>query len=259
MQLGRRLSQEDPPPATGGAGAAAPGPGDGFALYPPRTRAGLDPNLREEFLERVSGLRRAYLAQPASAAMSSLQTLDLDQIRLRFGRRWPAVRPKVLGIVEAAVQRELGKDDLYVAVSETVLHLFRIGLRRRDAERRGRLLAAEITERLCGTIPGGVAVRLKTAGFDFNHGLAGIASFEQLRNRVEAFGKALDDHELKLFLDNVGRLEPLFRPTIHFRKGLVSAYHLAPLLREPDGGLAAAASLCPSSFNGVFDAETDNW
>jgi hypothetical protein len=59
--------------------------------------------------------------------MSSLQILDFDQIRLRFGRRWPGLRQKVLGIVEAAVQREIGKDDLYVAVSETLLYLFRSG------------------------------------------------------------------------------------------------------------------------------------
>jgi hypothetical protein len=235
MQLGSRFSQQGPPPAAGADLVAAPS-GPEFTLYPPRTRAGLDPSRREEFIERVAGLRRAYLAQPAASAMSSLQILDIDQMRLRFGRRWPGLRQKVLGIVEAAIQREVGKDDLYVAVSETIFHLFRVGLKRRDAERRGRLLAAEVTERLCGTVPGGVAVRMKTVGFDFNHGLAGIASFEQLRNRVEAFGKALDDRELRLFLDNVGRLEPLFRPTIHFRKGLVSAYHLAPLLHEPTGG-----------------------
>jgi hypothetical protein len=108
-------------------------------------------------------------------------------------------------------------------------------------------------------VPGRGGGPAEDGGFDFNHGLAGIASFEQLRNRVEAFGKALDDRELRLFLDNVGRLEPLFRPTIHFRKGLVSAYHLAPLLHEPEGRLVPVASLCPSSFNGVFDAETDNW
>ena len=258
MQLGSRFSQQGPPPAAGADPVAAPS-GPEFTLYPPRTRVGLDPSRREEFIERVAGLRRAYLAQPAASAMSSLQILDIDQMRLRFGRRWPGLRPKVLSIVEAAIQREVGKDDLYVAVSETIFHLFRVGLKRRDAERRGRLLAAEVTERLCGTVPGGVAVRMKTVGFDFNHGLAGIASFEQLRNRVEAFGKALDDRELRLFLDNVGRLEPLFRPTIHFRKGLVSAYHLAPLLRTPNGRLAPVSTLCPDSFNGVFDAETDNW
>jgi hypothetical protein len=64
MQLGSRFSQEAPPPAPA---ADAAGSGAEFALYPPRTRAGLDPGRREEFLERVAGLRRAYLAQPAAS------------------------------------------------------------------------------------------------------------------------------------------------------------------------------------------------
>jgi hypothetical protein len=241
-------------------------------LYPPRTRAGLDPTKREEFLERLSALRRAYLAQAPSARASSLQIIDLDQIRRRFGTRWAQVREKALGIVESGLQREMGRDDAYVAVTETLFYLFRVGVARQDADRRARLLAADMTERLCGAIPGGVAVRLKTAPFDFAHGLAGIASFEQLRTRIEAFSRTLDDRELRLFLDNVDRAQPWFRPTIHLRKGLVSAYHLTPMLApapggEPGGGpggeaaakLRPLASLCPESLNGVFDAETDNW
>src|SRR5215213_148342 len=82
-------------------------------LYPPRTRAGLDPTKREEFLDRLSALRRAYLAQAAAARLSSLQIIDLDQIRRRFGTRWPQVREKALGIVEAGLQREIGRDDAY--------------------------------------------------------------------------------------------------------------------------------------------------
>jgi hypothetical protein len=145
-----------------------------FALYPAQTRAGLDPTLREEFVERLTGLRRAYLAQGGAAATTScLQILDLGQLRFRFGRRWPQIRHKALGIAEAAIQRDFGKGDLYVAVSETCYYLFRLGVKRRAAERRGRLLAAEITERLCGAIPGGVAAGVRRRPFDFGQGLAG--------------------------------------------------------------------------------------
>jgi hypothetical protein len=66
MQLGSRFSQQGPPPPAGADPVAAPS-GPEFTLYPPRTRAGLDPGRREEFLERVAGLRRAYLAQPAAS------------------------------------------------------------------------------------------------------------------------------------------------------------------------------------------------
>jgi hypothetical protein len=249
MQTGETVRREE---------AVRPG------LYPPRTRAGLDPTKREEFVERLAALRRAYLAQAPGARRSSLQIVDLDQIRRRFGTRWPQVREKALGIVEAGLQREMGRDDAYVAVTETLFYLFRVGVARQDADRRAGLLAADVTERLCGAIPGGVAVRVKTAPFDFAQGLAGLAGFEQLRTRIEASSRTVDDRELQLFLDNVDRAQPWFRPTIHLRKGLVSAYHLAPMLAPaPGGGLAAKprslASLCPASLNGVFDAETDNW
>jgi hypothetical protein len=57
-------------------------------------------------------------------------------------------------------------------------------------------------------------------------------------------------------------MQPWFRPTIHLRKGLVSAYHMAPMLAAAEGGAGGPqplASLCPTSLNGVFDAEADNW
>jgi hypothetical protein len=230
-----------------------------FSLYPPRTRAGLDPAKHAEFPDRMLGLRRAHLAHGPGSSLGSLQLLDLDQIRVRFARRWPQVREKAMGIVEAALQRELGRDDAYVAESDTRFYLFRIGLKRPDAERRGRLLAADITERLCGAIPGGVAVKMRTAPFDFDRGFAGVLSFEQLRTRIDAFGKAVDDHELRLFLDNAPRLEAWFRPTIQLRKGLISIYHLAPGLGGGDSTPRPVSTLCPTSFNGVFDAEIDGW
>lgn len=230
-----------------------------FGLHPPRSRSGLDPSSREEFVQRLTAFRKAYLAQPRQARLGTLQLVELDQIRHRFGRRWPFLREKVLGMVEGALHRDLGGDDLYVVAGETLVYVLRTGIARADAERRGRLLAAEVTERLCGAIPGGVAVRLRHMLFDFDAGLAGIAGFEQLRNRIEAQGRTLDDAELRLFLDHAPAMRPLFRPMLQLRKGLVSAYQLAPVVSLPDGRLAPVSSLCPHSLNGVFDAESDNW
>lgn len=239
---------------TGPDAAAAP-----FSLYPPRTRAGLDPMKHAEFPERMLALRRAHLAHGQGPATGSLQILDLEQIRLRFARRWPQVREKAMGIVEAALQRELGRDDTYVAVTDTLFYIFRVGLKRQDAQRRGHLLAADITERLCGAVPGGVAVRLRTAPFDFDRGFAGVVSFDQLRARVDAFGRAVDDHELRLFLGNVQRFEAWYRPTFHLRKGLLSAYRMSVLVGAAEGLPRPATSLCPASFNGIFEAEVDGW
>ena len=230
-----------------------------FAIHPPRTRAGLNPLKRDEFLNRLSAVRRACLALGRDSGQTCLQLLDLEQIRYRFGRRWTALRPKIFGIVETSLQRDLGRDDAYVAVSETLLYVFRLGPKRQDAERRGWLVAADITEKLCGAIPGGVAVTVRTVPFDVSAGLAGVTSLEQLRNRVEAFSRSVDDAELRAFLDHAAQLQPLFRPTINLRKRLISAYHLEPVLQGPGDSRRPVSTLCPRSLNGIFDAEADNW
>lgn len=263
--LGRLLARTPPSPPSRPSEAGKPGAAAAmlatppFQLYPPRSRAGLDPNQPDQFVPRIMALRKAFMSQPRVARHGSLQLLELDQIRQRFGRRWPELRAKVWGILEAALARELGPDEAYVAASETLIYILRIGLIRGEVERHGQLMAAEVTERLCGAVPGGVAVRLRTMPFDFDHGLSGVASFGQLRNRIEAQGQALDDAELRLFLDHVEQLRPLFWPTIHLRKRLVSGYQLIPMIMEADGRITRLDELCGASLHGVFDAECDNW
>ena len=256
MNLGLTLIDDSAPP---GGAEHDPAEAAAFAIHPPRTRAGLNPLKRDEFLNGLSAIRRACLALGRASGQTCLQLLDLQQIRYRFGRRWTPLRPKIFGIVESSLQRDLGRDDAYVAVSETLFYVFRIGLKRQDAERRGWLAAADITERLCGAIPGGVAVTLKTVPFDVGAGLAGVTSLEQLRNRVEAFSRSVDDAELRVFLDHAAQLQPWFRPTINLRKRLISAYHLEPVLQGPADSRRPLSALCPASLNGIFDAEADNW
>src|SRR3954453_964090 len=221
MNLGLTLIDDGAPP---GGPEHDPAEAAAFAIHPPRTRAGLNPLKRDEFLNGLSVIRRACLALGRASGQTCLQLLDLEQIRYRFGRRWTSLRPKIFGIVESSLQRDLGRDDAYVAVSETLFYVFRIGLKRQDAERRGWLAAADITERLCGAIPGGVAVTLKTVPFDVGAGLAGVTGLEQLRNRVEAFSRSVDDAELRVFLDHAAQLQPWFRaaqPADHRRPALL--------------------------------------
>ena len=90
MNLGLTLIDDGAPP--GGpehdrAEAAA------FAIHPPRTRAGLNPLKRDEFLNGLSAIRRACLALGRASGQTCLQLLDLEQIRYRFGRRWTPLRP----------------------------------------------------------------------------------------------------------------------------------------------------------------------
>lgn len=228
-------------------------------LYPPRTRHGLDPRHLGEFARRIEAFRKCYMAQPGYRELGSLQILELGEIRQRFGRRWESVREKAFPIIETCLARRLGPEDLYLVVDEERVWVLAIGARRQEVETRGRLAAAEITERLLGTIPGGVAVRLKTMLFDFAHGLAGVASVVQLEQRIEAFGQAIDAAERKAFLEHAARLQVGFRPTVRLRTGRVVAGQAVALAAGPDGRLVPVASIWPRSINGVLDAELDNW
>lgn len=235
--------------------AAAPG---SFALHPPRTAHGLDPRHPGRFAERIEAFRRHHAALPAPRLAGGLQLLDIEELRLRFCNRWPAVREKAYQIVETCLAKRLGPRDLYVAVEGDRFHLLTTDIDRLAAERRGRFIAAEITERLCGMVPGGVACRLKTTGFDLVEGLQGIAGLGQLETRIRDFGRRVDDAEAALFAAHEGRIEPLYQPILNVQKRLVAGYALTPML-DGEAGRQGVGELCPASFNGVFDAALDLW
>lgn len=238
----------------GDLGSAAPLP-----LYPPRTRAGLDPSQKSDFNERLCRFRLAANGSSQPGATTCVQELDLEQIKLRFGRRWGELGEKILGIIEGAIYRELGADDLYAAVTETRFLVLRSGVKRAEAERRGQLLVADITQRLCGAVPGSTAAEIRTLPLDPGAGLSGCTDLPDLLGRIATVSRAIDAAEKGLFADNVARLRACWQPTLHLRRKLVSAYHLRPCLASPDGKLRPAKALCESSLNGLFDAEVDAW
>ncbi|MEZ5865306.1 MAG: hypothetical protein R3D25_15030 [Geminicoccaceae bacterium] len=248
-----------PPPAVPAAarplqerGAAA------FALHPPRTGHGLDPRHQGRFAERIEAFRRHHAALPAPRLTGGLQLLDIEELRLRFCNRWPAVREKAYQIVEGCLAKRLGAHDLYVAVEGDRFHLLTTDVDRLAAERRGRFIAAEITERLCGMVPGGVACKLQTTGFDLVQGLAGVTGLAELEARISNFRRQVDDAEQALFAAHEPELEALFQPILHVRKRLVAGYALTPML-DGEAGRQGVAELCPVSLNGVFDAAVDRW
>lgn len=148
------------PEGGGRGGAASP------QLYPPRTPRGLDP-LAPDFAYRLQGFALAWLAQPGARPMGYLQVVDLDQVRRHFGRRWPGLCERVLQIAETTLESRLGPGDLYLVVSESLVWVLALGEERRDIEVRGRLFASELTRRLCGALPGGIAVGFSTRLVDF--------------------------------------------------------------------------------------------
>jgi hypothetical protein len=218
------------------------------------------------FRERVAACRRAYLALPPSQRHGSVQVVDLGRMRLRFGPRWRELRPRAWAMVEGALGRELGPGDLYLRVDENRLYVLRLGADRREVERRGELLAADATARLCGTLAGGVAVRVTTSAFDLELGLADLATFEQLQHRIEvAAGLAVGGGDADRQRGRCGELRPRFRPMFHLRKRLVSAYQLAAAAAEGDGRPGTACIYWPDGDDGdddgadAFRAELDGW
>ncbi|MCB2052817.1 MAG: hypothetical protein KDE35_01065 [Geminicoccaceae bacterium] len=268
---------------------------DGFALYPPRSASGLDPEHRADFARRLEAFRAKHALLDDHARRGCLQIFDLDDVRQRFAARWPGVREKAYQIVEGTLNKRLGAGDLYVAVAPHLVYVLTSGPLRNEAETRGRLIAADVTARLCGTVPGGVAIRVKTLLFDFTAGLQGIASLPQLVERVEAFNRRIDEAERALFDAHADRLRLRYRPMVArarrtivayrgeaFVEGEVAEHAVMDFLdpgREPDERQAAtgddpppgeatpaaktplrpAGLLCPHSVNGVFDARLDTW
>ncbi|HEX2527187.1 MAG TPA: hypothetical protein VHL31_12940 [Geminicoccus sp.] len=255
QMLGRLIGSE---PA--GAAAQDHGPaGQPFALYPPRTDRGLDPTRWDMFAARIADLRKLHLLQSEQRTHGCLQILDLEQIRLRFGRRWMDVREKAFQLIEHALDKGLGEDDFYLLASETRLYLLCTGAPRRDADLRARLIAAAITERLCGVIPGGVAVRVKSLAVDMEVLLADVVNLHTLEERIEAAMQAADRAEKEAFAALRASLAPSWQPVLSPRRGMVGAYRLDPVISGEGMPVCSLQHHHPGTVNGVFDAEMDGW
>ncbi|MGE3293155.1 MAG: hypothetical protein AB7I59_16845 [Geminicoccaceae bacterium] len=186
-----------------------------------------------ELLARVARCRQAAAGLDHPERHFSLQAFDLSRIRLRFGPRWHGLRPHAVELIRAGLARELAQDELQLDTGGDLLLAIRAASDRRVIERHGELLAAEVTARLCGTIPTGAIVRVATQPFDPALGLAGDCP--------EEVAAALVRHILGRAGEGAGgaalRPEcpaPRFSPVLHLRKRLVSAYRLS----SPDPALA---------------------
>lgn len=230
-----------------------------FALYPPRSPKGLDPEDIGDFARRIEAFRTSHIAQNDHKLFGSLQALDLESIAIRFGRRWPGIREKAFRHIESCISKNLSPSGLYVVESETQVLMLMTGIERIAAERLGLMIASDITERLCGVIPGGYAVRVKTLPFDLDGGLDGVGSLQTLRNNIEAFARSAEDAEQRLFEDNTPALQMAYSPTLDTRSGRIQIYHGLPMVRRGDDEPKRAGSLCQGSASGVFDAELDKW
>lgn len=256
MSIAERIGSLLQRPAPVAEGAAAE---TAFALWPPRTRRGLDPTRLDAFSRAIEAFLRAHRAGTESRRRGAVHFVSLQMLRQRFGNRWPGLREKAWQIVETSLDRALGKNDVYVVIDETTVLLLVTGLPRGEAETRLAIVAGEITGRLCGTVPWGAALSLRTMPCDLERVLTGVAGLRQLLERIEAAGRQADSDEMNRFQEIRPNLITQFLPVLRVRKSMVSAYRT--VVMNDLGGLRVPAvdALDGASVNGVFDAELDRW
>ena len=230
-----------------------------FELYPPRTRAGLDPALPGEFATRIARLRKAHRELSGRRDKGSLGIIDLTPVKERAGTRWDLVRPIVWANVEASLARRLEGPELYVAADEVTVWILALARERAEVDRRVALIAADITERLLGVAPGGAGPVARSLPFDYEAELATLAGMVGLRERVRRAQQALAEAEAALLREHAAELVALYRPVLALRVPLIVGYRAFARLATAGGALVVPATLCPDPATGAFDAELDHW
>lgn len=210
-------------------------------------------------LRRLERFRKLHELLPEPRTCGAVHVLDLSGLPARFGADWSHLGEKAWQIVEHALDRELGREDLYVAVDPSTIYAFTSGPSWRDAERAMKLAAAAMTERLCGLVAGGASVRVRTLPLDLRVGLAGLSGLRELRERVEAFGRRVEGEERRAFAQVERELEVRFSPLVGLRRLLIVGHRLHAGRPGEDGGFVEAGDLCPERALGVFDAAVDAW
>jgi len=180
-----------------------------------------------ELLARAERCRRAAAGLTHPERCFSLQVFDLARLRRRFGTRWPALRSRATQLIEAGLLRELADEELLVDAGGDLVFAIRAASDRRVVARHGELLAAEVTARLCGTIPAGAIVRVLTQAFDPTVGLIG-AGPEEMAAALERQVRGMEDGDAAVIAPSASLVPPRFEPVLHLRKHLVSAYRLTP-------------------------------
>lgn len=201
---------------------------ENFALYPPRSAAGLDPERAESFAERLAALHGHHGSLADRRGKGGLFILDIGELRRRFANRWPKHRENAYQLIEGCLERRLGRNDLYLAVADDRFLVMMTDSDRAAAELHARRIGREITDRLCGLITGGVACRVETTTVDLTVLLAGVTSLEELEARLAASlpaGKSPTERKAQALVD---RLQPKELPVWNVGKGLVTLEALLP-------------------------------
>ena len=191
----------------------------------------------------VAGSRpcRSHIPSASSAFRCSISVAcALGSACAREGLRYRAV-----GQIQTGLARELGDEELAIDGGGDLLFAIHSAPDRREVERHGELLAAEVTARLCGTLPGGAIVRVTTLPFDPTTELVGATTAEIAASLARRLDPTATADQATTERRGAVALRPRFGPLLHLRKRLVSAYRL----ETADG----------SDVSELHPAETDAW
>jgi hypothetical protein len=200
--------------------------------------------------ERIERIRAAARSRQPAERHFSLQLFDLTRLKARLGWRWAEQRGRAIAMIEAGLAREMTPADLHLDNGDTRYFAVRVASERRDIERHAELLAADVTARLCGTIPGGAIIRVVTLTFDPDAKLAGIATVAALLARLEALGHGGELAAAAPRATPPTDLRARFRPVLQLRKRLVSAYRLTAQASDGQAG---------ETLEGAFGEALDDW
>ena len=188
--------------------------------------AGASP-LAAELASRITRCVEAARPQKLGAPRRySLQWFDLMRLRVRLGARWSGLRSRAITLLVHGLERELGPDEFWLDGGADHLFVVRCTTERRAVERSAELLAAEVTSRLCGTIPGGAIIRVVTQPFDPSELLHVAATRDDVLSALEHLARGSTDPGSTPADANSG-LRARYLPLLNVRKRLVSAYRLA--------------------------------
>ncbi|WP_439813686.1 hypothetical protein [Zavarzinia sp. CC-PAN008] len=216
----------------------------------------LDPRDQEGFNRRLVEFRERHARAVNALMAGSVQMLGLGDLARRFGKDWEDMKFKAHRIAEAAIEHRIGPTDLYVVVNEEYYVILFADLPKDEAERRARLIASEITSKLCGTVPWGGSVSVR--GIALKVDPAAIQEGEPLTlntliRSLQSAEMDEEEAERKHFEALRSEIVAQYWPTLNARKRIVSAYEMTLAHR---GGLPLVPP-ANGSITGRFQAELD--
>ena len=193
--------------------------------------------------ERIERIRADARARPPAERHCSLQLFDLSRLKASLGWRWAEQRGRAIAMIEAGLDRETASHDLRLDDGDTRYFAVRSPGERRAVERHGELLAADVTARLRGTLPGGAIIRVATLPLEPDSALADIATGAELRTRLETLTRSGEAGEAGPHTTIPVTLRARFQPVLQLRKRLVSAFRLSVQAGNGSGAAVVETNL----------------